>query len=112
MSSHQTRFRSSPQRQLPLFQAAGRVFGPSPADLLIGDYRRARDAVRGWHDLDAAARAKLGQANRIPARYRRADQAAAMRQLNQVRAGMRANYRALEAAAAALMALGVAVEAV
>ncbi len=110
MSTLQTqisRSSRSPQRQLPLFQPAARVFGASPADRLIGEFRRARDAVQGWKDLDAAARAKLGQVNRHNAQWRRQSQAEAMRALNKVRAGMRANYRALDAAEAALLALGV-----
>ncbi len=97
----------SPQRQLPLLQPAARVFGASPADRLIGDFRRARDAVRGWHDLDVAARAKLGRVNSHNPQWRRQSQSEAMRALNKVRAGMRANYRALDAAMAALLALGV-----
>ncbi len=104
--------RATPQRQLPLFQAAARVFGPSPTDRLIGDYRRARDAVEGFKHLDAAARAKLGRVNSHNPQWRRQSQSEAMRALNKVRGGMRANYRALDAAKAALLALGVAWEAV
>jgi hypothetical protein len=88
------------------------VFGSSPIDRLIGDFRRARDAVRGWHDMDAAARAKLGQVNSHDRKWRRQSQADAFRALNKVRAGLRANYRALDAAKAALLALGVSPEAV
>lgn len=102
----------SPQRQLPLFQAAGLVFGSSATDHLIGDYRCARDAVAGWKRMDAAARAKLGQVNCHDPKWRRQSQADAMRALNKVRAGMRANYKALDAAKAALLALGVQWEAV
>lgn len=108
--AHTSRSSRSPQRQLPLFQAAGVVFGSSATDRLIGDYRRARDAVAGWKRMDAAARAKLGQVNSHDPKWRRQSQADAMRALNQVRAGMRANYRALDAAKAALMVLGVSWE--
>ncbi len=101
-----------PPRQLSLFRNAGLVFAASPTDRLIGDYRCARDAVAGWHTLDAAARAKLGQVNGHDPKWRRQSQSEAMRALNRVRAGMRANYRALDAAKAALLALGVSPEAV
>lgn len=109
--THISRSSHNPQRQLPLLQPVARVFGPSSTDLLIGDYRRARDSVQGWHDLDAVARAKLGQVNRHNAKWLRQSQSEAMRVLNQVRAGMRANYRALNAATVALLALGVSCEA-
>jgi hypothetical protein len=115
MSTQQTqisRSNSSSQRQRPLFQAAGVVFHSSPTDRLIGDFRRARDAVAGWKRMDAAARAKLGQVNSHDRQWRRASQADAMCALNKVRAGMRANYQALDAAKAALLALGVRWEAV
>ncbi len=102
----------NPQRQLPLFRAAGLVFGSSPIDHLIGEFRQARNAVQGWHDMDAAARAKLGQVNRHNAKWRRKSQSEAFQALNRVRAGMRANYRALEALKAALLALGVSPEVV
>ena len=62
--------------------------------------------------MDAAARAKLGEVNNHDRQWRRASQADAMRALNKVRAGMRANYKALDAAKAALLTLGVRWEAV
>jgi len=88
------------------------VFGPSPADLLIGDFRRARDAVEGFKRMDVAARVKLGQVNSHNPKWRRLSQADAMRALNKVRAAMRANHKALDVAKAALLALGVRWEAV
>ena len=97
----------SPQRQLPLFQAPGRIFGPSKTDHLIGDFRQARDAVQGWQDKHAAACAKLALANTHDPKWRRLSQRDAFRVINAIRARMRANYRALEAASAALLALGV-----
>ena len=100
----------SPQRQLPLFQSPDRIFGPSPTDHLIGDYRHARNAVQGWKDMHVAACAKLGQVNGHDPKWRRLSQRDAFRTVNAVRVKMRANYRALEAATAALLALGVSVE--
>ena len=102
--------RRSPQRQLPLFKAAGYVFGPSPTDHLIGDYRHARNAVQGWKDMHTAACAKLAIANTHDPKWRRLSQRDAFRTINAIRAKMRANYRALEAATAGLLALGVGVE--
>lgn len=109
MATHQT-FSRSPQRQLPLFQAPSRIFGPSKTDRLIGDYRHARNAVQGWKDMHAAACAKLALANTHDPKWRRQSQRDAFRAINTIRARMRANYRALEAATAALLALGVLVE--
>ena len=103
-STYQAR---SPQRQLPLFKAAAHVFGPSKTDHLIGDYRHARNAVQGWKDMHAAACAKLALANTHDPRWRRLSQRDAFRTINAIRAKMRANYRALETASAALLALGV-----
>jgi len=114
MATYQTgnpRAVHNPLRSIPLFQSAGRAFGPSPADRLTGAFRVARDAVRGWTELYAAACAKLGRANTHNREWRRKSQAEAFRELNRVRAGMRANYRALDAAMAALLALGVSVAA-
>lgn len=62
--------------------------------------------------MDDAARAKLGQVNSHDPKWRRQSQADAMRGLNQVRTGMRANFRTLDAAKAALLALGVSCEAI
>lgn len=62
--------------------------------------------------MDAAARAKLGEVNTHDPKWRRQSQADGMRALNQIRAAMRANYRALDAAKSALLALGVRWEAV
>lgn len=109
MSTYQT-FSRSPQRQLPLFQAPGRIFGPSKTDHLIGDYRQVRGLVQGWKDMHAAACAKLALANAHDPKWRRLSQRDAFRSINAIRAKMRANYRALEAASAALLALGVALE--
>ncbi len=106
-STHQAR---SPQRQLPLFKAAAHVFGPSKTDHLIYDYRTARGAVQGWKDIHATACAKLALANTHDPKWRRLSQRDAFRAINQIRAKMRANYRALETATAALQALGVSVE--
>ena len=100
----------SPQRQLPLFQSPGRIFGPSKTDHLIGDYRHARNDVPGWKQQHAAACAKLAIANTHDPKWRRLSQRDAFRTINAIRAKMRANYRALEAATAALLALGVSVE--
>lgn len=109
MPTYQT-FSRSPQRQLPLFHSPGRIFGPSKADHLIGDYRHARNAVPGWKVMHAAACAKLGQVNSHDPKWRRLSQRDAFRTINAIRAKMRANYRALEAATVALLALGVVVE--
>lgn len=100
----------SPQRQLPLFQSPGRIFGPSKTDHLIGDYRHARNSVQGWKDMHVLACAKLGQVNSHDPKWRRLSQRDAFRTINAIRARMRANYRALETATAALLALGVSVE--
>lgn len=110
MSYQAGSFRCSPQRQLPLFQSPGRIFGPSPTDHLIGDYRQARNAVPGWKTMHAAACAKLGQVNGHNPKWRRLNQRDAFRAINAIRAKMRANYRALETASAALLALGVSLE--
>ena len=106
-STHHTR---SPQRQLPLFKAVAYVFGPSKTDHLIGDYRHARNDVSGWKQQHAAACAKLAIANTHDPKWRRLSQRDAFRTINAIRAKMRANYRALEAATAALLALGVSVK--
>ena len=105
--AHISRTSRTPQRQIPLFRPMASVFGPSATDCLIGDYRRARDAVEGFKMLDAEARANLGRANSHNPKWRRKSQADAMSALNRLRAGMRANYRALAVAASALLALGV-----
>ena len=107
-STHHTR---SPQRQLPLLKAAAHVFGPSQTDRQIGDYRHARNAVQGWKASYAAACAKLALANTHDPKWRRLSQRDAFRAINAVAKAMRANYRALDAASAALLALGVSVEA-
>lgn len=100
----------TPQRQLPLFRSGAAIFGPSKTDHLIGDYRHARNAVQGWKDMHAAACAKLALANTHDSKWRRLSQRDAFRAINAIRTRMRANYRALDAATAALLALGVALE--
>lgn len=98
---------SNTLRSIPTFRPSAGFFGPSKADHLTGDVRRATDALDGWARMYAEARAKLGQANRKRPEVRRVHQARAMREMNAVRAGMRANFRALASARAGLLALGV-----
>lgn len=74
--AHSTYQARSPQRQMPLFQSPGRIFGMSATDRLIATLRRAQDARQGILDMYAAARATLGRANQMPACYRTAEKTA------------------------------------
>ena len=94
-------------RSTPTFRLAAGFFGPSKADYLTCDMRKAWDAVDGWAQMYAEARIKLAQANRKRPELRRMHQAIAMRHLNAIRSAMRANLRALATANAGLLALGV-----
>ena len=98
----------NPLRSLPLLRPASAIARPSATDLRVGELRRALYAVEGWVRAYAAARADLGRANRSILQYRRANQADAMRALNQVRAAMRANLRTITQNEVALLAAGVA----
>lgn len=102
MASYQTR---NTLRSIPMFRSAVGFFGPSKADHLTGDLRRALQFVEGWARQYADACAALGTANRKRPDVRRVHQAAAMRTLNAVRAAMRANARAVLAAQAGLLLL-------
>jgi len=94
-------------RAISTLRRAALVFGPSATDRLIGDLRRALDGRPGYAEMYAAACAKLGQANRTKPQWHRANQAGALRQINAVRAAMRANAKAIAAARAALLAAGM-----
>ena len=98
----------NPLRSLPLLRPASVIARPSANNLRVGELRRALYAVDGWARAYAAARADLGRANRSAPQYRRANQAGAMRKLNQVRAAMRANLRTITQSEIALLAAGVA----
>ena len=98
----------NPLRSLPLLRPASVIARSTENDLRIGELRRALYAVDGWARAYAAARADLGRANRSIPQYRRANQADAMRALNQVRAAMRANLRTIAQNEVALLAAGVA----
>jgi len=97
-------------RAIPTLRPAALVFGPSATDRLIGDLRRGLDSRSGYAEIYAAACAKLGQANRTKPQWRRANQAGALRQINAVRAAMRANAKAIVAARAALVAAGMTLQ--
>ena len=99
-------------RSILTFRPAGMVFGPSATDRLIGDLRRALDSRPGYADMYAAARAKLGQANRTKPQWRRANQADALRHLNVVRAAIRANAKAIAAARTVLLDPGMTLDAI
>lgn len=98
---------ANPLRVIPTFRPAALVFGSSTTDRLIGDLRRALGSRSGYASMYAAACAKLGQANRTKPQWRRADQADALRQINAVRAAVRANAKAIAAARTALLAAGM-----
>ncbi len=61
----------------------------------------------GWTRMHDDARAKLGQANRKRPAVGRMHHAMALRSLNAVRAGMRANERSVTRLQAELLALGM-----
>lgn len=107
MSLITARAHSNSLNGLPLFQAAAAVFShrSSAADRLVGQYRQARDAVQGWAELDRKACAQIAIANTHNPAWKRKSQAEAFSHLNRVRAARRANYRALDAARDALLAL-------
>lgn len=108
MPSYQTNLSGrSPQRQLPLFKDAGAVFGMSKADRLAQTLEIARQDRQRILSMYEAAKATLGRANATVATYRAADKATAFRRINLLRASLRANARAIDAAKAALLALGV-----
>ena len=92
-------------RSTPTLRPASGFFGPSKTDRLVGELRRAGDAMDGWTRMHDDARAKLGQANRKRPAVRRMHQAMALRSLNAVRAGMRANERSITRLQAELLAL-------
>ncbi len=97
-------------RAISTLRPAALVFGPSATDRLIGDLRRALDGRPGYAEMYAAACTKLGQANRTKPQWRRANQAGALRQINAVRAAVRANAKAIAVARVALVAAGMTLQ--
>lgn len=98
----------SPQRQLPLFQAPGRIFGPSKADHLASAIKIAQDARTGMLDTYAAHCAGLGRANTLPAQYRQAAKRDAFLRINLWRKALRENARKIADMQAELVALAAA----
>ncbi len=101
---------ANPLRSISTFTPAGRVFGPSATDRLIGDLRTALDRRDGYCTAYADARAWLSRANRSRTEYRRANQRDAMRAINLARAAIRARAKAVVVARAALVAAGMTPE--
>ncbi len=102
VGSRNPRAEYNPLRSIPLFRSPVRVFGPTARDRLVGAVRQTAQLNEGWAREYAKVRAALGKANRVPVENRRHCQAHAMRQLNAIRAAMKANLRATARAQAAL----------
>ena len=94
-------------RAIPTFRPAGRVFGPSTTDHLVGVLRKAIAQRDGYCTAYADACAKLAWANRTKAAGRRINQGSAMRAINTARAAIRARIKAVVVARAALLAAGM-----
>ena len=107
MATHQTHSRT-PQRQLPLFQTPGRIFGMSKADRLSCAPDVARDARKGLFNAYAAHRAALGRANTLPAQYRQAAKRDAFARINLCRKALRANAKAIADMQAEVLVLAAA----
>ncbi len=97
---------TTPARALPLFRPMHAIFGPSVEDRWVGAYRRAAAMVDGWADLDRKACKKIGRANAHNPAWKRQSQSEAFSNLNRIRAQRRANYRTMDEARDALLALG------
>ena len=106
MPAYQT-FSSSSQRQLPLFQSPGRIFGLSAADRLANALQIAQDARNAMLDAYAVHCARLGRANGLPLQYRQAAKRDAFIRINLWRKALRENARKVAAMQAELVALGV-----
>jgi hypothetical protein len=97
--------RLNPMRQIPLFRTVESVFGPSPMMRAEAELRNAVAEVAGWTEMYAKACAALGTANRFPMTTRRYHQAAALRQINAARSGLRKAAKRVTAARVAVDAL-------
>lgn len=75
-------------------------------DELIGQYRRARDYRRGYEDMFAAARARIGEVNQHKVAWRLLNQREAFGEMNRVRSAMRQNERTFQQTSDALISLG------
>lgn len=100
----QIRSSSSPQRQLPLFQSPGRIFGMSKADRLSNALDVAQDARKGMLSTYAAHCAGLGRANTLSAEYRQAAKRDAFIRINLLRKALRENARKIADMQAELLA--------
>ncbi len=76
-------------------------------DHLVGDYRRARNAMAGYVGLYKGACARIGEINRHKVAWKRLNQQEAFRALNVIRGVMRRNERAFRQASDAPIALGM-----
>lgn len=76
-------------------------------DHLVGDYRRARNAIAGYTRLYEAACSRIGEVNRHKVAWKLLNLREAFAQLNRVRGAMLRNKRAFRQASDALVALGM-----
>ena len=83
----------SPQRQHPLIQAPGRIFGMSQTDrqrVALENAQRERGRLLGVYANHCAG---LGRANGLAAAYRKDAKSRAFKYINLVRAALRANAK-------------------
>ena len=95
----------SPQRQLPLFQAPGRIFGMSQADrqrVALANAQQNRQTLLSTYATHCTA---LGRANALPLAYRADAKSRAFKYINLVRASLRANAAAIAKLQADLLTL-------
>ncbi len=76
-------------------------------DHLVGDYRRARNAIAGYTRLYEAACSRIGEVNRHKVAWKLLNLREAFGALNRVRSAMIRNERAFRQASDALIALSV-----
>lgn len=109
MFNYQGNFSSrSPQRQLPLFQAPGRIFGMSEADRVRGSLETAEQYRVTLLNTYVNHCASLGRANGLDLAYRRDAKSRAFGYINMTRATIRKNAKKIADLKAKLLALAAA----